>query len=793
VVNNRTNGKISKAHRPAGPWKTSTEMERDNDAPLSKGLRLGRGREHDGDDPFSRSGSPMETKSFDFESEFYHGSITATLLSLGGDRKITRPFLQNPWVYACVRAIGSAVADLDLKVMRKGKDGKDEEIEGHELSKLFEAPNPLHSEKDFLKTLAYHHSLYGETFLLLLKSRTGVDESGNKVSEMAPIEPGQMPEEVWPVRGDLVTEVVSEATKMPIAWRVASGNGSVDYPIHAVVQIAEINPYSMLRGVGPMTAALRDAAKAYTADRYDEALLQNGGKPGGVLSIDGPVSDQQLSAVKKAWAEAHETTAAHGKTAVLPMGTKYNPHAFSPKDMEFGEFREWLRQVIMAVFRVTKPIISVTDEVNYSNAREAYRVFWETSITPLVRFFEDQLNHKFMRKLTGVGDDIRIVLDMSGIEALREDLDSKIDRTLKLYKDGHRSFDEAARLAGWDLGESDPEGAGERWIPNNLVPVDIALEPPPPPPVLQPDQEDGENNKPEPDTDEDEEEPDKAAPSGVFQRVADRAARDAYWKQHDEWLRGHEVAFAKRVERVFRDFLLATRKRLRELATDGRSMPSPLGRAIVTEAEIERLLDLNAEKWSEAIRGAISKPYLAILTEAARRAHGETNGSGLQLQAEDPDFLEFLAKKQVLMVEGPMSNLARSVQRRFVATLAKAPANLATVAEAIAEVLEDLEGDVKTMVGQAGRRAMMIARTETTSAANFSRLKQFKEDGVLSHSWLSSRDAQVRDSHEELDGKVVAVGQDFKPGLKQPGDPNAPVEEIANCRCTTIPELDDSE
>lgn len=49
--------------------------------------------------------------------------------------------------------------------------------------------------------------------------------------------------------------------------------------------------------------------------------------------------------------------------------------------------------------------------------------------------------------------------------------------------------------------------------------------------------------------------------------------------------------------------------------------------------------------------------------------------------------------------------------------------------------------------------------------------------------WVSMRDKRVRESHQELDGVTRTMGEEFKPGLKFPRDPNAPLNEQLNCRC----------
>ena len=739
-------------------------------------------------EPF-KGGGPAKLKHWDSTDTGALG-ISSWLLSLGGDKEVTRPYLQNPWVYACVQANARAIGSLKVQ-FSKGQGDEKEIVEGTELNILFNGPNPLQSPSKFLKALTNNHLLWGETYLLLLKEVTLPAEDGKPARTIwRPVEAksGQgmtamieTPTEIWPVAGHLVEEVIDKnISALPIKYRIHSGTGTTTYPAHAVAHIADANPHSMLRGVGALTAVLRDVAKAYQIDRYDEALLRNGGTPGGVLSIDGPITDDELRATRTAWREAQEKPESHRKTAILPFGTKFETHGFTPKEMDFAAFREWIRQTIMAVFGVTKPILGITDDVSMANSREAYRVFWETTIVPLVRFFEDEFNYRLMRRLADPKlNELSFALDLSGVEALREDMDAKVARALKIYKDGHRTFNESAALASWTIGEDMKlEGADERWIPANLLPPPLASAGPPEPPPAAGSEDDSE---------EDEDADGKTAPSNPTRD----AARDAYWRAHDAYLRGHEAQFARRTFSVYRSYLRALEARLDEIAAQARGAPEDgrIVRYVVTEAELDRLLGLNTALWNAQLFASLSPAYLAVISESVRRLVLETGGGTTMLLGTDPVVLDFLRSKELAMIEGFTSTIAQAVQKKMVAVLATAPANLPTLASAIADVLDQLKEQVQIMQGQAGRRAMMIARTEVTSAVSFARFEQMGLDGIKEHTWLSSQDAQVREHHQELDGKTVAIGQEFGFGLKFPGDPNGAPEDVINCRCTVLPEL----
>lgn len=93
-------------------------------------------------------------------------------------------------------------------------------------------------------------------------------------------------------------------------------------------------------------------------------------------------------------------------------------------------------------------------------------------------------------------------------------------------------------------------------------------------------------------------------------------------------------------------------------------------------------------------------------------------------------------------------------------------------------------------------RAETIARTEgvkVTSMARQEALSQSVEDlqiplERLTRIWNSTVDARTRDSHVSMDGQEVGFNEPFVSGdgnyLMYPGDPAAPIEEVANCRCT---------
>jgi hypothetical protein len=89
-------------------------------------------------------------------------------------------------------------------------------------------------------------------------------------------------------------------------------------------------------------------------------------------------------------------------------------------------------------------------------------------------------------------------------------------------------------------------------------------------------------------------------------------------------------------------------------------------------------------------------------------------------------------------------------------------------------------------------RAALIARTESVQAENTGKMAGFQATGVRRKKWLAFADGRSGDRHHERMNSVIApIDEPFVTPLGNelmyPGDPSAPIEDTANCRCTMRP------
>ena len=117
--------------------------------------------------------------------------------------------------------------------------------------------------------------------------------------------------------------------------------------------------------------------------------------------------------------------------------------------------------------------------------------------------------------------------------------------------------------------------------------------------------------------------------------------------------------------------------------------------------------------------------------------------------------------------------------------------------EAAGETMPQLSARVKQVFATSKARAMAIARTEVTSAANSASLEAARMNGAKTKTWVAAHDARTRAAHRLTDRQTVDIDDHylvpfpFVKGvpsgvfpMEYPGDPQAPPGLVVNCRCT---------
>ena len=108
------------------------------------------------------------------------------------------------------------------------------------------------------------------------------------------------------------------------------------------------------------------------------------------------------------------------------------------------------------------------------------------------------------------------------------------------------------------------------------------------------------------------------------------------------------------------------------------------------------------------------------------------------------------------------------------------------------DIADRLQDQLDNELGDAA--AQRHARTLVMGASERGNESAIRESGAVGKRWVSTSDGRTRETHVEAEGQIVPHDGTFLVGdaeMRHPADPTAAVEEVVNCRCTTVPVFED--
>jgi uncharacterized protein with gpF-like domain len=66
-------------------------------------------------------------------------------------------------------------------------------------------------------------------------------------------------------------------------------------------------------------------------------------------------------------------------------------------------------------------------------------------------------------------------------------------------------------------------------------------------------------------------------------------------------------------------------------------------------------------------------------------------------------------------------------------------------------------------------------------------MDKYQEFDIEYTMWIAADDERTRESHLEINGEIIPIGNEYSNGLKFPGDTDGDIEEWINCRCSNAP------
>ena len=212
----------------------------------------------------------------------------------------------------------------------------------------------------------------------------------------------------------------------------------------------------------------------------------------------------------------------------------------------------------------------------------------------------------------------------------------------------------------------------------------------------------------------------------------------------------------------------------------------------------------NLSSWEALFYFNIKEEQIKAMFEEIYKTIGldygnKVNNSLEKITKTNVFFNEELLKKILLFLSNNGGEKITSVKNTLIETIVQ---SIKDKLEENATVI-DLQNAIYFVVTRSQTyfkwQALRIARTETTAASGLAAIESARQSNlVLQKKWIAVKDDRTRHDHVYLNDKQVDLEEPFttQTGVKimYAGDPQAPANEVINCRCTIsfVPKRDEN-
>lgn len=528
-----------------------------------------------------------------------------------------------------------------------------------------------------------------------------------------------------------------------------------------VVHVKSFHPLNYFYGLSPLQACWDQVNFLDKDDRFWSTFWKEGGRLQGIFTADGALSSESVERLKEQIKQSYQGVSKMHAQMVVDNGLKFQQLGVSQKDAQLLEKYGLTREEVLAAFKIPPSMAGILDQANYSNMEVQKLAFYEMTILPILRLFEEALSSHPVMSNQG---QIVYKFDTSDIEVLNANEKTIAETGELLIRSGQMTPNEV-RERYWDMkpladgnqlrlvnqiqntptGLAAPEGKKKEMILLDVPKLNHPKEP------------------------------------MMSMRTSDE--RLVIAKAFDDSLKPFDESLAKSCRAIFgkqKEIVLANCRRILK----------EYGRLYVRKDEINGFLE-GLQSFSGDFEEALKESYNQTIPFYGQKTQSDItamlpNDSVLtpQWNFSDPKISRFIKARSQSMA-GEINKETLAIVRDEIAFLQSENANLAEISDSISALFDGMDG----------WRSMRIARTETAAGANeaIDTAYQQNPDIVDGREWVTANDAQVRDSHAEVSGTVVGLNEMFDVGGVQMPYPcwgGGPAEEVINCRCTTVPFID---
>jgi HK97 family phage portal protein len=399
---------------------------------------------------------PLEKKSYlsDTLSFFMPGlAINSGELAV---RKCINYYYRSSPLFTALKLISDNMKTIPFVL----KDtNKDEFVYEHPLLELLKNPNPFETGDHFKESIISFYLLSGDTYI-------------NVVGSTNPVELAVLPTQFIRIVRNSKTGIIDQYDYTPnnsdaITYKRNNKNRYFAPNGNELINMRNFNPDILDQNQGglPYIQPIKLELSQYLlASVHNDSLLQNQGRPSGILSYkgEGELSDEQIEAFKAQVKDNISGATNAGKSMFLSGNFDWKQLSESIKDMDFAKLKIQTSVAIYNALKIPLPMIS-PEHMSLANMDTAKLNFYDNAIIPWFDMITNFLGQHLLPRYKG-SENLKLTFDEAAIAALRPRIVDNID---SLSKSGVLTVNEIRSLLGYE----DIEGGDTLYQPANLIPI----------------------------------------------------------------------------------------------------------------------------------------------------------------------------------------------------------------------------------------------------------------------------------------------------------------------------------
>jgi HK97 family phage portal protein len=363
--------------------------------------------------------------------------------------------MQISAVYACVRVISEAIAELPLHMYQLNGE-KQEKAYNHPLYYLLhDAPNELMTSFVFRETLLTHLLLWGNAYVYKQMAYNG------RIMALYPLIPNRMT-----VNRGVTGKIIYTYTTNENDAIYKGKQETYTWDSSDIMHIPGLG-FDGLIGYSPIAMARNAIGVAMATEGYGSSFFENNASPGGILEHPGVVKDPER--LRQSWQSQFTGANAHS-IAVLEEGLKYHQVGISPNEAQFLETRKFQINEIARIFKVPPHMIGDLEKSSFSNIEQQALEFVKYTIDPWVIRLEQAIN----LSLLSFNDRGHYFARFNVDGLLRGDYNSRMTGYATARQNGWMSANDIRELEGMnDI--PDDEGGNAYLVNGNMMTISMAV------------------------------------------------------------------------------------------------------------------------------------------------------------------------------------------------------------------------------------------------------------------------------------------------------------------------------